>query len=52
MLNGSKKALVRELQRVVGKRFVVHQPEDLLVFEYDAAVDRAMPEVAVPPRLY
>ena len=32
--------LVRDLQAVVGETYVMHMPEDLIVFEYDGAVDR------------
>jgi len=42
-------ALVRELSAIVGPRHVIHRPEDLLVYEYDAAVDRALPDLVVLP---
>jgi glycolate oxidase len=42
-------ALVRELESIVGKANVLHAPEDLLVYEYDATIDRFLPEVAVLP---
>ena len=41
--------LIRELQEVVGQRYVLHQPEDLIAFEYDGSVDRAVPDVIVLP---
>jgi glycolate oxidase len=41
--------LVRELQDIVGREYVLHTPEDLLVFEYDGTIDRAMPQVVVLP---
>jgi len=41
--------LIRELQRAVGKRSVLHAPEDLLVYEYDATIDRSLPEAVVLP---
>jgi len=41
--------LVRELQAAVGRRWVLHTPEDLLVYEYDATIDRGLPEVVVLP---
>jgi glycolate oxidase len=43
------KRLVRELQGIVGKRYVLHTPEDLVVFEYDGTIDRALPQVVVLP---
>jgi glycolate oxidase len=41
--------LVRELQAALGARWVLHLPEDLLVYEYDATIDRGAPEVVVLP---
>jgi glycolate oxidase len=41
--------LVRELKAAVGARWVLHLPEDLLVYEYDATIDRGAPEVVVLP---
>ena len=29
--------------------YVIHRPEDLIVFEYDGSVDRAMPQLVVLP---
>src|SRR5260370_7764847 len=43
-------ALVRELQAAIGKRWVLHAPEDLLVYEYDATIDRSLPEAVVLPQ--
>ncbi len=42
-------ALLRELQAAIGKRWVLHAPEDLLVYEYDATIDRSLPEAVVVP---
>ena len=42
--------LIAELKAAVGDDYVVHAPEDLLVFEYDGSVDRHMPQVVVLPR--
>ncbi|MPZ98139.1 MAG: FAD-binding protein [Dehalococcoidia bacterium] len=42
-------ALVRDLQAALGERHVLWAPEDLLVYEYDASIDRARPDVAVFP---
>ncbi len=42
-------ALIQELETVVGADYVVHAPEDLIVFEYDGSVDRALPLAVVLP---
>ncbi|MBI4339582.1 MAG: FAD-binding protein, partial [Chloroflexi bacterium] len=44
-----KKRLISELQRIVGKRYVIHHPDDLLVYEYDGSVDRGTPAAVVFP---
>ena len=41
--------LVRELQRAVGRKWVLHAAEDLLVYEYDATIERGLPEAVVLP---
>jgi glycolate oxidase len=41
--------LVRELQAAIGPRWVLHAPEDLIVYEYDATIERGMPEAVVLP---
>src|SRR3989442_8460596 len=41
--------MVRQLQRACGKRWVLHAPEDLLVYEYDATIDRGLPDAVVLP---
>ncbi len=43
-------ALIRELQAALGKRWVLHAPEDLLVYEYDATIERSLPEAVVLPQ--
>ncbi|MSQ22259.1 MAG: FAD-binding protein [Dehalococcoidia bacterium] len=45
----SKKRLVRDLERIVGKGMVIHHPDDLLVYEYDGSVDRGLPLAVVFP---
>ncbi len=40
---------MRELKAIVGQGYVVHHPHDLLVYEYDGSVDRALPDVVVLP---
>src|SRR6266536_3583723 len=42
-------ALIDRLQRLVGDQAVLHRPEDLIVFEYDAYLETALPEVVVRP---
>ena len=46
----SNSELISDLVAVVGEANVVHRPEDLIVFEYDGSVDRALPTVVVLPR--
>ena len=46
----SNSDLIRDLVAVVGEANVVHKAEDLIVFEYDGSVDRALPTVVVLPR--
>ncbi|MBA2448171.1 MAG: FAD-binding protein [Chloroflexi bacterium] len=41
--------VLRELWAIVGRDAVLDQPEDLLVYEYDAYLDRAVPDVVVQP---
>lgn len=44
-----KPKLIRELQRAVGAKWVLHAPEDLIVYEYDATIERGLPEAVVLP---
>ena len=46
----SNSELIRDLVAIVGEPNVVHRPEDLIVFEYDGSVDRALPTVVVLPQ--
>jgi glycolate oxidase len=41
--------LVRELQAIVGRDGVIHAPEDLLVYEYDATIERGLADAVVLP---
>jgi glycolate oxidase len=43
------KHVLRELMSIVGRDYVLHEPADLLVFEYDATIGRALPQVVVLP---
>jgi glycolate oxidase len=45
----NEKDLIRELKAIVGDMYVVHEPEDLIVFEYDGSVDKAFPLAVVLP---
>ncbi len=41
---------IRDLEKVVGDtRYVVWRPEDLLLYEYDGSIDRALPGTVVLP---
>ncbi|HUF54419.1 MAG TPA: FAD-linked oxidase C-terminal domain-containing protein [Dehalococcoidia bacterium] len=42
--------LVRDLQAALGTKYVLHAPEDLLVYEYDATIERGLPEAVVLPK--
>ncbi len=43
-------ALIRELRKLLGEEGVLWKPEELLVYEYDASVTHATPDVVVLPR--
>src|SRR5258707_4310206 len=40
---------VRELSALLGARYVLHTPHDLMLYEYDAAIDRSTPDMVVLP---
>ena len=44
-----KDRFVAQLQDIVGDRNVVFHPDDILVYEYDASIDRELPEAVVLP---
>ena len=44
-----KQDFLEQLRDIVGRENLFSHPEDLLVYEYDASVDRAMPEAVVLP---
>jgi len=44
-----KQDFLEQLRDIVGRENLFSHPEDLLVYEYDASVDRAMPEGVVLP---
>jgi len=37
------------MQAALGRQWVLHAPEDLLVYEYDATIDRGLPDAVVLP---
>ena len=43
------KCLINELKTIVEDRYVIHLPEDLIVFEYDGSVDKSLPLAVVLP---
>ncbi|MEE8385953.1 MAG: FAD-binding protein, partial [Dehalococcoidia bacterium] len=43
------RTLIRELQAAVGRRWVLSAPEDLIVYEYDATIERGLPGAVVLP---
>src|SRR5579883_2710931 len=49
-ISASKKAeVVRELSELLGARYVLHSPYDLMLYEYDASIDRSTPDIVVLP---
>ena len=45
----SQQHIIKELEDIVGKPNVIYHPEDLLVYEYDGSIDKAIPEAVVFP---
>jgi glycolate oxidase len=41
--------LIRDLRRAVGRESLLHAPEDLIVYEYDATIERGLPDAVVLP---
>ena len=49
-MSAQKKAVVvRELSGVIGARYVLYTPYDLMMYEYDASIDRSTPDIVVLP---
>lgn len=44
------KRLIKELEKSLGRDAVLSRPEELLVYEYDASLERGLPQVVVFPR--
>ncbi len=42
--------VVQALRRIAGDRNVLDAPEDLIVFEYDATIERGLPDAVVLPK--
>jgi len=42
--------LIRDLKKTLGPRGVLHEPEDLMLYEYDGSVEVARPDCVVFPR--
>jgi glycolate oxidase len=49
MSSEKKAAVVRELSNLLGARYVLHSPYDLMLYEYDASIDRSTPDIVVMP---
>lgn len=49
LTNHPKESLVKQLEIAVGISNVIYKPEDLLIYSYDASIDRATPNVVVLP---
>ena len=45
----NQRQIIKGLEGIVGKANVIYHPEDLLVFEYDGSIDKAIPQAAVFP---
>jgi glycolate oxidase len=45
-----KSSLLRDLEKLLGRRGVLHAPEDLMLYEYDGSVESARPDCVVFPR--
>src|SRR5262249_62249797 len=41
--------VIRKLQKIAGERAVLHEPYDLMLYEYDGSVDKARPDCVVLP---
>src|SRR6478672_7529794 len=49
-LSSQRKAvLVHELQALLGVTHVLHTPYDIALYEYDASIDRAQPDIVAFP---
>ena len=46
----NRQALVREFQRLLGPRGVLHEEADLALYEYDGSIEKGRPDFVVFPR--
>ncbi len=44
-----ERAVIRQLERVVGRDSVLWRPEEVIAFEYDGTIEKAQPQVVVFP---
>ena len=49
MSTAKKAEVVRELEDAIGARYVLCTPYDLMLYEYDASIDRCTPDIVVLP---
>ena len=45
----SRDSLLQELRKIIGERFVLSEPEDVVVYEQDGSIFQVMPEIVVLP---
>ncbi|HET8912815.1 MAG TPA: FAD-linked oxidase C-terminal domain-containing protein [Ktedonobacteraceae bacterium] len=49
-LSAAKKTkVVQALSQAIGEKYVLHHPYDLMLYEYDASIDRSTPDIVVIP---
>ncbi|HEY4383121.1 MAG TPA: FAD-linked oxidase C-terminal domain-containing protein [Ktedonobacteraceae bacterium] len=44
-----KAEIVAQLSAILGARYVLHSPYDLMLYEYDASIERGKPDIVVLP---
>ncbi len=44
-----KEEVTRDLSALLGARYVLHTAYDLMLYEYDASIDRCTPDIVVLP---
>ncbi len=49
MLAMNQQIILAELQAIVGRRSVLHEPADLALYEYDGSIDKGRPDFVVFP---
>jgi glycolate oxidase len=43
------KSAIKDLQRLLGQRYVINSPNELIAYEYDGTIDKALPSCVVLP---